>query len=192
MCGRWIGRDCRDEAGTGDLVRLQVECERRSLPKSETTTSNANLRLLPCRRPLLPPAEPCRRERTVAWSGGGRPFTISGSHRPLQITGGHQPRYRRTTAPREPAGLRRTRHRNNAWPVLSTAIEEQIPQEHGGAEQDETQVRSHEDCRAALNAGLLQSRCKPSGLRRLSIGDIKRDENIGILGARAESDRRRR
>jgi len=39
---------------------------------------------------------------------------------------------------------------------------------------------------------LLQSRCKLSGLRRVSIGDIKRDEDIGILGARAESDRHRR
>ena len=29
------------------------------------------------------------------------------------------------------------------------------------------------------------SRCKLVGLRRMSIGDIKWDENIGILGARA-------
>jgi hypothetical protein len=39
---------------------------------------------------------------------------------------------------------------------------------------------------------LLQSRCKPMGLRRMSIGGIKRDENIGILGASAGSERHRR
>ena len=39
---------------------------------------------------------------------------------------------------------------------------------------------------------LLQSRCKLVGLRRLSMGDIKRDENIDILGASAGSERHRR
>jgi hypothetical protein len=43
-----------------------------------------------------------------------------------------------------------------------------------------------------LTEALLQSRCKLVGLRRLSIGDIKRDENIDILGASAGSERHRR
>ena len=39
---------------------------------------------------------------------------------------------------------------------------------------------------------LLQSRCKLMGLRRMSIGDIKRGENIDIVGASAGSERHRR
>ena len=41
----------------------------------------------------------------------------------------------------------------------------------------------------ARSAALLQSRCKLQGLRRMSIGDIKRDENIDILRAGAGSKR---
>jgi|SRR5580658_7840335 pimeloyl-ACP methyl ester carboxylesterase len=41
----------------------------------------------------------------------------------------------------------------------------------------------------AATTALLQSRCKLVVLRRMSIGDIKWDENIGILGARAGSER---
>ena len=47
-------------------------------------------------------------------------------------------------------------------------------------------------CHVAKNVGLLQSRCKLVDLRRMSIGDIERDENIGILGASAGSERHRR